>query len=476
MTARPSSSTAYDVASACEPDGQREVLVEEGAAAGDDLVAADLVVVVAGGEVALARDDVGAVERVVERAPAGVGGVGGEAGVEQRHHELRAGDAGHLVVDVGGGHRDLGGLVEQVADLAQEGGVGLAASGVPGCSRCQSSMRRLQLVAAGEQLAVARRQVVDDRGGARPEGLGVDARSRAAPPRRRSGGGCRDVEPADLHALVHATPLPAFPHRGNVHLHLGNYGSQYPRCSRSTVMRSVATGGPLMPDVPDGPGTPPAGGACSRCTGPSTCSRSSRPRRHLTIGEIAAGDGRSAGHRAPAAAHPGRPRLHAPDTRPPLRPRLPAGAAGASASSMVGAGTEAVLGRLVDALGETANLAMLTATRRTTSRRCPVAHAMRMFTEVGRRVHPHCTAVGKALLGAARRRRRRGMLAPHRADPPHRAHPVTDVDAARRAGRGARPRLRPRRGRAGGRRALRRRRRRPADAWMAVSVSGPVPG
>ena len=28
----------------------------------------------------------------------------------------------------------------------------------------------------------------------------------------------------------------------------------------------------------------------------------------------------------------------------------------------------------------------------------PSPHAMRMFTEVGRRVYPHCTGVGKALL------------------------------------------------------------------------------
>ena len=28
----------------------------------------------------------------------------------------------------------------------------------------------------------------------------------------------------------------------------------------------------------------------------------------------------------------------------------------------------------------------------------PSAHSMRMFTEPGRRVRPHCTAVGKALL------------------------------------------------------------------------------
>ena len=71
---------------------------------------------------------------------------------------------------------------------------------------------------------------------------------------------------------------------------------------------------------------------------------------------------------------------------------------GASASSMVGAGTERVLARLVDALGETANLAMLDGDRVAYVAQVPGRHAMRMFTEVGRRVHVHCTAVGKALL------------------------------------------------------------------------------
>ena len=48
---------------------------------------------------------------------------------------------------------------------------------------------------------------------------------------------------------------------------------------------------------------------------------------HLTIGEIAAATDVPAAHRAPAAAHAGRPRLHAADAQPPLRPRVPAGAA-----------------------------------------------------------------------------------------------------------------------------------------------------
>lgn len=71
---------------------------------------------------------------------------------------------------------------------------------------------------------------------------------------------------------------------------------------------------------------------------------------------------------------------------------------GATASSMVGADTEAVLSRLVDALGETANLAVLSGSHAEYVAQVPSRHTMRMFTEVGRQVNLHCTGVGKALL------------------------------------------------------------------------------
>ena len=56
------------------------------------------------------------------------------------------------------------------------------------------------------------------------------------------------------------------------------------------------------------------------------------------------------------------------------------------------------LARLVDELGETANLALLDGQQVVYVAQVPSRHAMRMFTEVGKRVLPHCTAVGKALL------------------------------------------------------------------------------
>ncbi len=102
---------------------------------------------------------------------------------------------------------------------------------------------------------------------------------------------------------------------------------------------------------------------------------------------------------------------------------------GASANSMVGAGAgaERVLGRVVDALGETANLAMLDGDRVAYVAQVPGRHSMRMFTEVGRRVHPHCTAVGKALLSVSSEDDVRALLA-RNGLPRHTSHTLTTVD------------------------------------------------
>jgi IclR family acetate operon transcriptional repressor len=65
---------------------------------------------------------------------------------------------------------------------------------------------------------------------------------------------------------------------------------------------------------------------------------------------------------------------------------------------MLGAWARPQLATLVDTIGETANLAILDGARAVYVAQVPSPHSMRMFTEVGRRVLPHCTGVGKALL------------------------------------------------------------------------------
>ncbi len=101
---------------------------------------------------------------------------------------------------------------------------------------------------------------------------------------------------------------------------------------------------------------------------------------------------------------------------------------GESSSRMLRTWAQPYLAGLVRDLGESANLAMLDSDQIVYIGQVPSSHSMRMFTEVGRRVSPHCTAVGKALLAvesdAAVREllARTGLVA-------HTVHTITDPDA-----------------------------------------------
>lgn len=85
-----------------------------------------------------------------------------------------------------------------------------------------------------------------------------------------------------------------------------------------------------------------------------------------------------------------------PSRRYALGPRLIG--LGDAASRMLGSWAQPQLTALVDAVGETANMAMLDGDAVVYVAQVPSRHSMRMFTEVGRRVPVHCTGVGKALL------------------------------------------------------------------------------
>ncbi len=71
---------------------------------------------------------------------------------------------------------------------------------------------------------------------------------------------------------------------------------------------------------------------------------------------------------------------------------------GESATRLIGAWSRPHLAEVVKTTGETANMALLDDTMAVYVSQVPSEHSMRMFTEVGRRVHTHCTGVGKALL------------------------------------------------------------------------------
>lgn len=96
-------------------------------------------------------------------------------------------------------------------------------------------------------------------------------------------------------------------------------------------------------------------------------------------------------------------------------------------SAVLDAAALPCLGRLVDATGETANLAMLDGDQVAYVAQVPGRHSMRMFTEVGRRVQPHCTAVGKALLAKSPDDEVRALLA-RTGLPPYTPHTLTDLE------------------------------------------------
>ena len=85
-----------------------------------------------------------------------------------------------------------------------------------------------------------------------------------------------------------------------------------------------------------------------------------------------------------------------PNRRYALGPRLIR--LGESSSRLLGTWARPYLARLVEETGETANMALLDGDEVVYVAQVPSRHSMRMFTEVGRRVLPHSTGVGKALM------------------------------------------------------------------------------
>ncbi|MGH3314045.1 MAG: IclR family transcriptional regulator [Streptomyces sp.] len=98
-----------------------------------------------------------------------------------------------------------------------------------------------------------------------------------------------------------------------------------------------------------------------------------------------------------------------PNRRYALGPRLIR--LGESSSRLLGTWARPYLARLVEETGETANMALLDGDEVVYVAQVPSRHSMRMFTEVGRRVLPHSTGVGKVLLAHAPDEEVRAVLA-----------------------------------------------------------------
>ncbi|GAA4400174.1 IclR family transcriptional regulator [Tsukamurella soli] len=101
---------------------------------------------------------------------------------------------------------------------------------------------------------------------------------------------------------------------------------------------------------------------------------------------------------------------------------------GDGAAQLVGSWSRPYLAELVTATGETANMAQLDGITAVYVAQVPSEHSMRTFTEVGRRVHPHCTGVGKALLAQLADDQVRRILA-RSGMPAQTANTMTDPEA-----------------------------------------------
>ncbi len=102
---------------------QRRGAIEEVARERNDASTADRVVAAGAGGTAVFGNRVGTIECVVQTAPAGVGGIDGEARIHHRHDQLRAGLLGDGGIDVRGG--DANGIRHrlQIADRFQQAAI-----------------------------------------------------------------------------------------------------------------------------------------------------------------------------------------------------------------------------------------------------------------------------------------------------------------------------------------------------------------
>ena len=157
---------------------QRRGLVQQGAAIGNDLDTTHRIVSAGALRAVGFGNDIRAVECVVERAPARIGGVERIASVLDRHHQLRAGDGRYFGIDIGRVDGEIRPLGQQVSDFLQEFLVlrmivwRVATGLMPGIDGS------LQLIALEQQDVVLGREFGDDILKHGPEGRRLEIQTR----------------------------------------------------------------------------------------------------------------------------------------------------------------------------------------------------------------------------------------------------------------------------------------------------------
>ena len=135
----------------------------------DDLRTARRIIALALG---LAFDRVGAIQRIIERAPACVGRVQGKACIHHRNNQLRSGDGCDFRVNVLGIHGERRGLIHEIANLFQERLIFSCIDRLALTLFVPSINLLLQIIALGQKCGVLGHQVMQHLRIARPEHVG----------------------------------------------------------------------------------------------------------------------------------------------------------------------------------------------------------------------------------------------------------------------------------------------------------------
>ena len=99
--------------------------------------------------------DIGAVKRVVETAPTGIGGIEGKAGVHNGHHQLGSGHGRHLVIDVGCAYLDSVRWGQEVAYFFQVAFIGSGIESIAGMLPVPAINTGLQGLTNGQEFLVS---------------------------------------------------------------------------------------------------------------------------------------------------------------------------------------------------------------------------------------------------------------------------------------------------------------------------------
>ena len=188
--------------------GQRHCLVQEIPRPGDDLLAAGRVVSTGPGRAFLLRNGVGAVEGVVQAAPARVGGIEGVARVGHRHDELGSRDLRDLVVDMRRLDAEVGPLGHEIADVGEKATVLVGIDGLAAAGAVPRVDLGLQRPATGKEVAVHGREVVEESVEFLPEGVAREVKSRQNLILDKGVQLDRDLALSDSHSFDHGTDAP----------------------------------------------------------------------------------------------------------------------------------------------------------------------------------------------------------------------------------------------------------------------------